>query len=65
MTTILRNTTLALAAILGLAATGTAEANHGQLYSRIDRLAVALEAESGQLYQELRSVALADPQRGR
>lgn len=60
MTTLLRTTTLALAAVLGLAAASTAEANHGHLYSRIDRLAVAIEKESGQLYQELRSVALHD-----
>jgi hypothetical protein len=60
MTTIIRNSTLILAAVLGLAATRTAEANHGHLYSRIDRLAIAIEEESGQLYQELRSVALHD-----
>lgn len=59
-TIIIRHTTLVVAAVLGLAATGTAQANHGHLYSRIDRLAVAIEAESGQLYRELRSVALYD-----
>jgi hypothetical protein len=60
MTTIIRHTKLVLAAVLGIAATSTAQANHGHLYSRIDRLAVAIEEESGQLHQELRSVALHD-----
>jgi hypothetical protein len=60
MTTILRHTTLVLAAALGLAATSTAQANHGHLFSRIDRLAIAIEGESQQLYRELRTVALHD-----
>jgi hypothetical protein len=62
MTAAFRTTTLVIASALGLFAFQPAMADHGHTLGRIDNLARAIQAESRELYYELRSVSYSNPE---
>jgi hypothetical protein len=62
MTAAFRITTFAIATALGLFAFQPARADHGHALGRIENLSRAIQAESRELYYELRSVSFSNPE---
>src|SRR5262245_50232381 len=62
MTATFRTMTFAVALLLGLVAWQPANADHGHALGRIDNLSQAIQAESRELYYELRSISFSSPE---